>query len=69
PFEEIDYTISKQLSDTICAFAKNLNPNCKAIPEWKADFRKPMHFCENTGLAGWDTFKNLHSTFAYKGMG
>lgn len=69
PFEEIDYTISNQLSNAICAFAKNGSPDCDVMPEWKPDYRKPMHFCENTGIAKWDTFKNLHSTFSYKGMG
>lgn len=69
PFEEIDYAISNQLSDSICSFACNGNPNCAVIPEWNADFRRPMHFCENTRSAGWNTLKNLHSTFAYKGMG
>ncbi|MDE6110908.1 MAG: hypothetical protein K2F65_03210, partial [Eubacterium sp.] len=66
---EIDYAISNQFSDAICAFAENGNPNCTAMPEWKADFKKPMHFCEHTGHANWNTLKNLHSTFAYKGMG
>ncbi len=69
PFEEIDYTISNQLSEAICAFAKNGCPDCDVIPEWEPDFRKPMHFCENTGAAKWNTFKNLHSTFTNKGMG
>ena len=69
PFEEIDYAISNQFSDSICAFAESGNPNCRAMPEWRADFKKPMHFCEHTGHADWNTLKNLYSTFAYKGMG
>lgn len=69
PFEKIDYEISNQLSQSICAFVKNGNPNCDAIPQWQADYKKPMHFCENTKMAPWDTMKNLHSTFTSKGMG
>lgn len=69
PFEKTDYEISNQLSQSICAFVKNGNPNCDAIPQWQADYKKPMHFCENTKMAPWDTMKNLHSTFTSKGMG
>lgn len=69
PFEKIDYEISKQLSDAICAFAKNGNPNCSSIPDWKADYNMPMHFCEKTGCAKWDTLSNIKSTFTSKGMG
>lgn len=69
PFEKTDYEISKQLSDAICAFAKNGNPNCGGLPKWEQNYKKPMHFCENTGCAPWDTFDNLKSTFTSKGMG
>lgn len=69
PFEKTDYVISNQLSDAICAFAERADPNCDAIPRWSPDFKKPMHFCEKTGMAAWDTLNNLKSTFAHKGMG
>lgn len=69
PFEKIDYTISNQLSQAICAFVKSGNPNCAAIPQWAADYKHPMHFCENTHMEKWDTLKNIHSTFTSKGMG
>lgn len=69
PFEEIDYKISSQLSEAICAFTKSGNPNCPAIPEWNANYKMPMHFCENTGSAKWETMNNLKSTFTSKGMG
>ena len=69
PFEKVDYEISNQLSQAICAFVKNGNPNCDAIPNWPADYKNPMHFCEKTAPAPWDTLKNLHSTFTSKGMG
>lgn len=68
PFEKIDYEISKQLSDVICAFAKTGNPNCSSIPNWNAGYKKPMHFCEKTGCAKWDTLKNIYSTFISKGI-
>lgn len=69
PFEAVDYKISNQLSQAIGAFVKNGNPNCDAIPGWSADYKNPMHFCENTQMAPWDTMKNLYSTFTSKGMG
>lgn len=67
PFEQIDYEISNQLSQAICAFVKNGNPNCNAIPKWLPDYKKPMHFCENTYSKKWETINNLHNTF--KGFG
>ncbi len=66
PFEDIDYEISRKLSESICAFVKSGNPNCNAIPEWKGDFKKPMHFCENTRSAEWDTLNNIRSTLQFK---
>lgn len=69
PFEKIDYEISNQLSDSICAFVKSKNPNCTSIPQWKAGYKKPMRFCENTRAAKWSTLKNIYSTFRSKGMG
>lgn len=64
PFEEIDYEISKQLSESIGAFVRTGDPNCDAIPEWDADYKRPMRFCENTRSAHWDTFRNLRHTFS-----
>ena len=69
PFEKIDYEISKQLSQSICAVAKSGNPNCDVIPNWEPDYKKPMHFCEETKMAPWDTLNNIQSTFKSKGMG
>ncbi|MCD7723008.1 MAG: carboxylesterase family protein [Clostridiales bacterium] len=69
PFEKVDYEISHSLSQAICAFAKSLNPNCTAVPQWAAGVKKPMHFCENTRAARWDTAANIRSTFTNKGMG
>lgn len=69
PFEKVDYKISNQLSQAICAFSKSGNPNCSAVPEWAAGYKNPMHFCENTKCAPWDTLSNLKSTFTNKGMG
>lgn len=48
PFTDIDRRISHQLSQSICAFAKNGDPNCEAIPEWKSGVKNLMNFCENT---------------------
>lgn len=67
PFEEIDYKISEQLSDSIAAFAKNGNPDCDSIPHWTPDYKKPMSFCENTAPAPWKTWKNLLYTITNKG--
>ena len=67
PFEEIDYKISEQISDAICAFANNRNPNCSSIPKWTADYKKPMSFCENTGSNKWKTKNNIKYTLNGKG--
>lgn len=67
PFAEIDYQISEQLSDAICAFVKSGNPNCPSFPEWKANYRKPMSFCENSACAPWKTKDNLKFTITGKG--
>ncbi|MGN0569031.1 MAG: carboxylesterase family protein [Candidatus Fimenecus sp.] len=67
PFEKIDYKISEQLSDAICAFVKSGNPNCPSLPEWKENYRKPMSFCENSACASWKTKDNLKFTITGKG--
>lgn len=67
PFEDIDYKISEQLSDSICAFARNGNPNCSSIPQWEANYKKPMSFCENTASARWKTKDNIIFTVTGKG--
>ncbi|MGN0528121.1 MAG: carboxylesterase family protein [Eubacterium sp.] len=66
-FEEIDYKISQQISDSVCAFAKNGNPNCNSIPQWDADWKKPMSFCESTACSNWKTRDNLKYTLTGKG--
>ncbi len=68
PFEEIDYTISEQLSKSLCAFANNGDPNCAAIPNWAAGGKMPMRFCENTQCAPWDTLGNLQKTLTKPGL-
>ncbi|MCH5191561.1 MAG: carboxylesterase family protein [Oscillospiraceae bacterium] len=61
PFEKIDHTISKQLLNALCAFAQNGDPNCEYIPQWNADIKKPMRFCENTRSVKWDTVNNIRN--------
>lgn len=68
PFEKIDYTISNQLSQSICNFVKCGNPNCDEIPDWQADYKNPMQFCENTHTAKWDTLNNFRNTFSGFGV-
>lgn len=68
PFEAVDYTISEQLSDTICAFVKNGNPNCDALPSWTPDCKKPMRFCEHTECTPWDTAHNIGYILSGKGL-
>ncbi|MGN1328657.1 MAG: carboxylesterase family protein [Eubacterium sp.] len=67
PFEDIDYKISGQISDSIVAFAKDGNPNCDSISKWEADYRTPMSFCENSKCDRWKTRDNLKYTFTGKG--
>lgn len=67
PFEDIDYKVSKQMSDMLCAFAKTGNPNCDSLPEWESSSKKVMHFCENTQFVPWDTRKLVGNMFSGKG--
>ena len=66
-FEEIDYKISEQISDSICAFVKNCNPNCDSIPQWDPGWRRPMSFCESSACSKWKTRDNLIYTLTGKG--
>ena len=63
PYEEIDYKISKQLSEAFYAFCRTGNPDCDAIPHWKPDYKTPMRFCEYTKPEKWDTRNLLRNTF------
>lgn len=44
PFTDHDRDISRKLSQCICAFAKNGDPKCDAVPEWKSGIKEPMRF-------------------------
>lgn len=44
PFEDVDRDISHRLSQSICAFAKNHNPSCKANGKWESGIENTMHF-------------------------
>ncbi len=55
PFEDIDYKIAEEMSQSVIAFVKSGNPNCEAIPRWEKDGKMPMTFCENTKMKKWDT--------------
>lgn len=67
PFEKVDYEISKQMLDFMCAFARTKNPNCPSIPVWKPDYKNPLHLCEHTYIGKWDTKKHFSNTFGNKG--
>lgn len=67
PFEDIDYKISHQMSQMLCAFANTGNPNCDAVPEWNSGYKMPMHFCENTAAGPWKTGELFKNTFGNKG--
>ncbi len=67
PFEEVDFEISKQMHDMLCAFAANQNPNCDSIPNWERGGKMPMHFCENTHTDKWNTKQLFSNTFGNKG--
>ncbi len=66
-FEEIDYKISEQLSDAICAFATNQDPNCDSLPHWAANYRTPMSFSEDSRCMPWKTRENIKYTLSGKG--
>lgn len=67
PFEDIDYRISDQLFESICAFVRTGNPNCDAISYWSPNYKLPMRFCENTMPMPWDTKLLFQNTFSNKG--
>lgn len=67
PFEDIDYTIAKQISNAIYSFARTGNPNCTEIPKWDTGCKKPMRFCEDTEAMPWDTSTMIKNTFSNKG--
>lgn len=64
PFEPIDRAISEQLSEALCAFAKNRDPNCGAIPVWTPSADWPLRFCETTRPMRWDTGGNVRKTLS-----
>ncbi len=68
PFTETDYRISNEMHKSLCAFAKNGDPNCNAIPKWESGAEKTMVFCENTKLSGWKTAKLIKNTFTSGGF-
>lgn len=65
PFEVIDYEISRQMVESICAFTRTGDPNCDAIPAWST--AKPLHFCEDTRSEEWHTKELLQNTVSNKG--
>lgn len=67
PFEETDYHIAEQLSDAICAFARNGDPNTPLLPPWQADYRAPMSFDAHSAPAQWHTKENINVTLTGKG--
>ncbi|MGN0457901.1 MAG: carboxylesterase family protein [Eubacterium sp.] len=66
-FEEIDYKISVQLYKSICAFAKNANPNCDEIPNWKPGTEEIMVFSESTKSMPFPTKRLIENTFSNRG--
>lgn len=65
PFEEIDYKISDQMVESICAFVRTGDPNCDLIPAWNT--QKPLHFCEETRLEDWHTKELFQNTISNNG--
>lgn len=67
PFEKLDFELSNQMIEMLCAFCKTGNPNCNAIPNWTIGYKTPMRFCEKTRMDKWETKKLLKNTFSNKG--
>ena len=67
PFEDTDRTISQQMSDAVCLFAKFGNPNGGTVPKWTPGYKKPLSFSENSGMGEWHTKDNLKFTVSGKG--
>ena len=67
PFEETDYIISEQLSDCIASFARDGKPESDLLPEWKAGYKNPMSFSEDSAHGKWRTKDNINFTLTSKG--
>ncbi len=68
PFNETDYRIANEMHKSLCAFTKNGDPNCNAIPKWESGSKKAMVFCEGTRLSGWKTAELIKNTFTSGGF-
>ncbi len=67
PFDEIDRRISRELSQSLCAFAKTGDPNCRELPRWNPGVKAPMHFGEKSAPAALETKILIKNTFSKKG--
>ena len=47
PFTEKDYALSEEMSDRLCAFAKNADPNLTDYPVWERGGKLAMTFGDN----------------------
>ncbi|MCM1284902.1 MAG: carboxylesterase family protein [Acetobacter sp.] len=68
PFDKTDYEIANQMHKSLCAFAKNGDPNCNALPKWKGGGKKVMVFCDETRMSGWKTSELIKNTFTSGGF-
>jgi para-nitrobenzyl esterase len=52
PMEEKDYALSAEMTDRLCAFAMNGNPNAADYAEWRADGKTALIFGDNAAVQG-----------------
>ena len=62
PFQEVDYEISNQMVKSFVAFCKKGDPNCNALPWWRAGANKVMNFSEKTEFSAWPDAKLIKNT-------
>ena len=73
PMEEKDYTLSNQMTDYLCNFVTNGNPNGEGLPVWESSAAKPnkaMCFGEKpTGMRKPSTLKMIYTMLTNKAVG
>ena len=70
PFEEKDYTLSNEMSDRLCAFARTGSPNSDGLTEWIAGGKQALTLGDNdTKMAKASKLKLWYTMFTNEAPG